>query len=905
MLKVCNLVKIYKPKKSPEVRALNNVSIDFGEKGLVFLLGKSGSGKSTLLNAIGGLDKFDSGEIIIKGKSSKEFTQNDFDSYRNTFIGFIFQDYNILEEFTVEKNIELAIELQGKVPNKDKVENLLEQVDIKDYAKRKPNELSGGQKQRVAIARALIKNPEIIMADEPTGALDSNTGKQVMETLKKLSKDKLVIVVSHDREFAELYGDRIIELKDGEIISDVTKKEMPTKSFNGIKVIDKNLIYIKKGQDVQDKDLEVIKKIIKANSKYKDTFISLDENSNEKIKECSKINENGNKESFGTTNAEDIKTQNYNGKDFKLIKSKLKAKDSFKMGASALKYKKVKLFFTILLSCIAFAMFGIIDTFSSYNKGVSAAETISSMGCKTISVMTQKQIKSYDNYDYTDDILLSRDNLQYLNNTKNQKFYPVTNIDYNETYVHNLNQNNSSQSNEIYKFRISGAMVINNNILSDLGLNLIEGSLPTDENEICITKTLFISLKNSYEGVDNLNSLTEKNCLIGGRKIVGIIDDKTDISKYTNQTNGSDLQSMMFYQEIDLLQRYGVSNLMFIHETAFDKIQNNIQDNKYISHNSSIYLTMQIPYYYDENLKEQITNSINYSYYYTAEEKNQKIKEEIDKIYSEIQYKQGKNINNLSDNEVVLSRETFNNYFSDKTIEEALNEDTIIKIYNSYYKSEDDCYEFKLAGVISDEDYHFNSIIMNPNTFNNTAGGYKFAVASSGTQNQIKDLYKNFSKNKDVDFVIQSPATTTINSFASIIKTAAKVLVYFAIGFAIFSSILLANFIATSISYKKREIGVLRAIGARGIDVFKIFFFESLIIALINFVFASVITGTVCIIINNVIIKEIGLAITLLSFGIKQIILMLIISVIVAIISSYLPVRKIAKKNPIDAIRNR
>ena len=172
MISVRNLSKIYKigkGRKAKSVVALNNISIDFPDKGLVFLLGKSGSGKSTLLNSIGGLDTFDSGEIIIKGKSSKDFKQQDFDSYRNTFIGFIFQEYNILEEFSVGKNLSIALELQGKPVKKDIVNNLLEQVDLAGYYRRKPNQLSGGQKQRVAIARALIKDPEIIMADEPTG----------------------------------------------------------------------------------------------------------------------------------------------------------------------------------------------------------------------------------------------------------------------------------------------------------------------------------------------------------------------------------------------------------------------------------------------------------------------------------------------------------------------------------------------------------------------------------------------------------------------------------------------------------------------------------------------------------------------------------------------------------------
>ena len=205
MLEIRGITKVYRSKTGEEVKALDNVSIQFPENGMVFILGKSGSGKSTLLNVMGGLDSYDSGEFVIKGKSSKDFAGSDFDAYRNTFIGFIFQEYNVLDDFTVGANIGLALELQGKKATDEAVNGILAQVDLLNYAKRKPNELSGGQKQRVAIARALVKEPEIIMADEPTGALDSNTGKQIFDTLKELSKTKLVLIVSHDRDFAERY----------------------------------------------------------------------------------------------------------------------------------------------------------------------------------------------------------------------------------------------------------------------------------------------------------------------------------------------------------------------------------------------------------------------------------------------------------------------------------------------------------------------------------------------------------------------------------------------------------------------------------------------------------------------------------------------------------------------------
>ncbi len=223
MLEVVNLTKIYQGKGGVTTRALDGVSLSFPKRGMVFLLGKSGSGKSTLLNLCGGLDSPTEGEIVVKGKSSKTFSPSDFDSYRNTYIGFIFQEYNLLEEFSVADNIALALELQGKSKEESAVEDILRQVEMEGFADRKPNTLSGGQKQRVAIARALVKNPEIIMADEPSGALDSETGAQVFDTLKKLSADKLVLVVSHDREFAETYADRIVELKDGKVLSDLTK----------------------------------------------------------------------------------------------------------------------------------------------------------------------------------------------------------------------------------------------------------------------------------------------------------------------------------------------------------------------------------------------------------------------------------------------------------------------------------------------------------------------------------------------------------------------------------------------------------------------------------------------------------------------------------------------------------
>ncbi len=224
MIRIDNITKQYQSKHNT-VTAIHDLSLSIGERGLVFLVGRSGCGKTTLLNLIGGMDAVTSGEITVAGRSLSRFSPKEYDAYRNTFVGFVFQDFNLIEELTVAENIGFALELQGKKPSAAEIEQALSQVELDGMGNRYPKELSGGQKQRIAIARALIKKPRILLADEPTGALDETTGRQILELLKKLSHDTLVLIVSHDREFATQYGDRIIELADGKLISDTGDTE--------------------------------------------------------------------------------------------------------------------------------------------------------------------------------------------------------------------------------------------------------------------------------------------------------------------------------------------------------------------------------------------------------------------------------------------------------------------------------------------------------------------------------------------------------------------------------------------------------------------------------------------------------------------------------------------------------
>jgi len=221
VIQIKNIVKNYLTGEN-QVQALKDVSINFRNNEFVSILGPSGCGKTTLLNIVGGLDKYTSGDIIINGISTKEYKDKDWDSYRNHYIGFIFQSYNLINHLTILENVELALSIAGmsKSEKRKKAIKALKEVGLDDKLKKKPNQLSGGQMQRVAIARAIVNEPKIILADEPTGALDSETSTQVMEILKRISDKYLIIMVTHNENLAEEYSTRIINVLDGKVIGD-------------------------------------------------------------------------------------------------------------------------------------------------------------------------------------------------------------------------------------------------------------------------------------------------------------------------------------------------------------------------------------------------------------------------------------------------------------------------------------------------------------------------------------------------------------------------------------------------------------------------------------------------------------------------------------------------------------
>ncbi len=913
MLSVKNLVKIYKQKKAEPVRALDGVSIDFADTGLVFLLGKSGSGKSTLLNAIGGLDSFDEGEIIIKGKSSKEFSQSDFDSYRNTFIGFIFQEYNILENFTVEKNLELAIELQGKKPDKEEVAKLLEQVEMTQFAKRKPNQLSGGQKQRVAIARALVKHPEIIMADEPTGALDSNTGKQVMETLKKLSKEKLVIIVSHDREFAEFYGDRIIELKDGKIISDVTKKEIVAEETkSGVKIIDESLVYIKKGQEISTDELKKLADMINKNSKNNDTFISFDDKANAELKKGASINDDGNREKFEKTEKEDVKLKTYNGDSLKLIKSRLKFVDSFKMGASSLKNKVGKLVFTILLSFFAFTVFGIVDALSCWNRATSTYEAMKLTNQTNLVMLKEKNMGTY----MTEAITTDADIKNLKEQFPDHIFKGAIGNQWSSS-IEVLGVSLKTTNDPLGDYSSGGYATFTSEELQKLGFELT-GRLPDSslKSEVAISKMLFENLKTA--SAESSTPITDED--IGTLKIrlyeygnngvtsenwedtqyvtvVGVVDDKSDWKKYEEMDSQERIQEQ--YQISEIMNK-SYSKLIYVSETKFAELAENGVETYY-----SIRFTDEQNGGYSLNKGDpkEILEYISTSFGGDGDILERFVNDRL------TYYKGGKDnfvISgqiNLGENEVIVPNYQISQYVAD--YEQKIEEGLYVRITDWSSENCETYLTLKVVGTHTDNYYFGNTETVSK--MKELFKGYSYILSGlNGTSDDKRLIEVCENINSDgIRFTVQNSTTTILNMLDEFILLAAKIFLYVAIAFAVFAALLLMNFISTSINYKKREIGVLRALGARGSDIFGIFFNESTVIALINFALAAVATIVGCNIINMAVINELGIQISLLNVGIRQIAIILVVSWGSAFLASLIPSLKISKKKPIDAINNR
>lgn len=922
MLEIRNLTKIYKPKKGVPVAALNGVTLKFPDKGMIFLLGKSGSGKSTLLNLLGGLDSYDDGEILIKGVSSRDFTQSRFDSYRNTYVGFIFQEYNVLPEFTVGANIALALELQGKKATDAEINAILDRVDLAGYGSRRPNELSGGQLQRVAIARALVKNPEIIMADEPTGALDSNTGKQVFDTLKKLASDKLVIIVSHDREYAEHYADRIIELADGRVIDDVEYDRDADENIASLEY-EGDTVKIPKGYHLTEEDRIAINAYI------------------DSLSDKAMIRFAGRSKKFRKTDESVITPQDPSA--FKLIKSKLPMRSAFKIGAGGLKHKKFRLVLTILLSVVAFTLFALVDTFSAYDHVETCTSSIIDTEIKYASMVKSKRIgEGIDSYWRTYGYKLADEDINSIRNATGVDvkgvYVPDTGLLDFSAYTSSDRKLFTDGDYVIHSVSASGFSEMTEDDVRDLGYDVTAGRMPEKAGEIAITSYICETFKLGgfvtgvtvddngaetvhYEKITADGDMIGKKLIFGETEytVVGVIDTEFDLSRYESLTEESKDDSTadqfvdyFLFNELRYAQNYSFHNLLIVCDGAVDAMVES-------GYKTYPFGTSYLYFYADsgEDYTEISPNRVG-SY--------------GDLDPDRVIWADGKAPDSLGENEIVVTADCIYSglSFTDESVAPEVTEDGEV-IYKTDYSALFDL-EFYAHGNACDEYVEFEGCrvvgvidnVYDPVTGESSASVYvwddlygKITAESNGTYNfavgampekrsDIKALVEYcYSEDSNIRYPLQNSVTYELDTVDEMLDMLSAVFFWIGFGFALFASVMLANFIGTSIAYKKQEIGILRAIGSRSNDVFRIFFSESFIIAMINFVLATVATGTLTAIINGIIRDDIGLLITVLSFGIRQIFLLFVISVGVAAVSSFIPVKKIASKRPIDAIRDR
>ncbi len=989
MLEIKNLVKTYSPK-GVTVRALDGVSIKFPETGMVFLVGKSGSGKSTLLNVSGGLDVPTDGEIIVNGRSSKTFTPSDFDSYRNTFIGFVFQEYNILEEFTIAQNIELALQLQNKPCDKTAVSNLLEQVDLGGMEKRKPNTLSGGQRQRVAIARALIKNPKIIMADEPTGALDASTGRQIFDTLKKLSQDRLVLVVSHDKEFAREYADRIIELVDGKVSSDVLVNK-PLRLDENVRVVNDSTIIVKNWASVTESDLNKVVSAMKNNNK--ETIITSDSSKIKQVKHLLGV-----KEEVDNGRATEQR-QERNGGNVEFIKSRLPLRHAIKMAFNVMKTKPIRLCFTIILAVIAFTFFGVSSSLMLYDPNYSIADALYHSDYEHIAVQ-----KEYDAY-FTSTTVTStgtkynerevhtkirtaftREEVNKLNdNGEGLNFAGVIDLG---VYENDLDSVSGYVSKKFglttgvsvdFDYRLyyvvdylCGFSDCGAQFLEDSGFPLLAGRYPENHTEIAIPEYIYNFYNHSrasgygqqpfdFNSPEDILGLTFD---IGGFSLTvcGVYDVGEIAPKYNELYNKDTLLDSYAIRELatelkDILE-YSFHTVGFVSDDFYDehKYDNVSIDQRTVNglriselsdignidetDSASFYTPKSVWQYGDSfsfySLDGQPISSI------TLSEKQvllsgRHVTQNATQLVREINDKGVANEPKCAEF-LLLAEKIYDNSYSNNEFKRAI--ELIFELYPTIIGEPLSLPKTVYAKNLRDESVNLEVMgfyIIERGTNSNTreyfvsdelCDNYGVVAKQVGTGSYLYETeYETDWKNEPYGYVLTksdnkmsqsylilnggengaSYAMTNIlykttKAMADIVYDMKVVFSIATVVFGAFAMLMLFNFITVSIQSKSKEIGILRAVGARRIDVFKIFIAEALFITVTCFLISTLFSALSCAFFN---VYTVGTAvkISLFNYGIENILMSLGMVILVSCVATGIPVVNTSRKSPVESIR--
>ena len=947
MLKLSGVTKVYKTK-GVDVKALNDVSITFPSSGLVFINGKSGCGKTTLLNVIGGLDGIDEGEIFVQDKKLSGFSASDYDAYRNTFIGFIFQEYNLLPEFSVEKNIKLAMELQGQDIDEDAFEKLLKDVEIEELKERKISELSGGQRQRVAIARALVKQPRIIMADEPTGALDLATGIQVLDILKKLSKDKLIIVVSHDLEFAEKYADRIIYLVDGRVEKDVSfvEKELP----QGLKD-NGEALFVREGAKLSVEEKETL-----ANAVYERKKIEIIKNLNyrEKVKTGDVMHD----------------TQNPQA----LQKSKMKLRSAAAIGIKAVAVKPVRLFITVLISALAFAVFALFDTVANFNTSSVLKNQLKTSTSKTVVTTAEFVVDSEKGDSY--DVKVSQDVINEMERKTSGKVKGIYNLSSNT----NGTVKQSISIAELYarerdmvvgkRYYTSSTIgfiefdptteIEQNGDFKHFNYKLISGEYPklAYENGVLEQESMYQVAISTYLADSilyylNGNSLGDRpvgvlDDLLGAKitlnqqpyTIVGVIDCGQIPEKYAELKKSTPYsqKTKMLLEDFDAYINTGAQKCLFAPKGFLNEYNKEHQSTAlYYAGNTATTLSVE-GFGSAKQTESYVYNAENYDAHNIL-------------LFDEDRVKSGEIT--LADDEIVIhhlhllnlyatqiseitpnDRDYAKNLINDMDSKTASENRMALREWFALIKNEPpkqlksilrqrftqtgDKYEkeVKIVGVyfgIDPEDYTYNTrykMMMNTNLMRELKvydgqGDYAKMLFSARSTNKGVNVIANYFTRED-GFTLNwysNSVLQLIKQNEMIIHQVADLFLWVALALALFSVFMLYNYMSTSISSKKRSVGVLRGLGAGRKDILLAFLTESLFISAVNGVFANVFAVLGVNLVNKYILEIMNISVKFALFGLRQILIISVVSVLTGLLSSILPIFKIAKKKPVELIR--
>lgn len=766
MIELKNVRKVYKAKKTEDTVALNKINTSIPSKGLVFIVGTSGSGKSTLLNCIGGLDKIDEGSIIIDGVDITKLNEHDLDKFRNSCLGFVFQDYNIIEDYNVFENINLSLELQGK-SNPELVSETLNNLGLNGVEKRKINELSGGQKQRVAIARALVKNPSLILADEPTGNLDSKSSKQIFEILKKISKDRTVLVVSHDMNMAESYADIIIEISDGKIIKE-TKSKIKEEKKGAIEL-----------------------------------------------------------------------------KQYRLSRSNI-----LKLTLGNIKAKLGKFIFTIVLLAFAFFFLEFAYNAHLFHASSLASDTMRKNNEHYFNIGREEC--TYDQHEVVcKDLILTEDDVKELEAETKHKLNRVYELKDGDTYL-SFHSNNESPVNEYYVSSSGSFVTIDDDtILTDL-----VGSKPKNKKEIVIfeRKAEYIA---KYGIIDANGESYRPDSLDA------LINDKREV-KFGNTT-------------------VTITGYIKLNDHTLDELKDyeKINDENYHNYYSN-YIYGQDEYYYvTEDFVNEIElgfdyDSILYGLGYITHEFGEEYslymyQHEIMKNPVTVITKEGtKVIDSLGEDEIIVPTSSIEAY--DSSFKQGLEsfykehknytyEESVIAYTQEYLNKKrfiDKKFytdrldrlpskEVKIVGITpGDKLYVSTSLLDNFKNYNKILT--KTRLYGDKTSD-IKYIFDNLEL--DSEYYIQNKVGVFNTIEYKYISEIATVKMLYKLGkgaiavvaavFVLFAILLFYNFISTTITYSKKKIGILRAIGTNHKDVTKIFSYESLIIGILSTILSLII----------------------------------------------------------------